>query len=233
MIKNELIKFFTPLKAIVYFGFLAIFTIIPSVLFQDNIITAPYDFICGNMNDELILVIPIMLATIVSDVFTYDYELGCMKFFMIYKKREKILISKLVALIIISAILIIASFIILAIVYIIQNPQMISDLCNQIPSISKKMLLFILAVIPIIFIYCLVSIICKNSMIISLLIFLLVMMSDLFVKYIADITPTRFFRVFLAQDTAIDNTSIILFISYLAIFLLLNLKIFSKKEMLH
>jgi ABC-2 type transport system permease protein len=58
-------------------------------------------------------------------------------------------------------------------------------------------------------------------------------MSDLFVKYIADITPTRFFRVFLAQDTAIDNTSIILFISYLVIFLLLNLKIFSKKEMLH
>ena len=232
MIKNELIKFFTPLKVIVYIGFLLTCILLPIAVFQDNEIIAPYDFICGSMNDVLVLIIPIILASIVSEVFTYDYELGCMKFFIIYRKRDKVLFAKIIALILIAATLIIISFITLIIIYAIQNPQMINALYNQIFDISKLMTLFLMAMMPIILIYVLISIICKNSMIISLIVFLLVMMSDLFVKFIADITPTRFFRVFLNKGNHIDGVSIILFISYIIIFLLLNLKVFSKKEML-
>jgi len=232
MIKNELIKFFTPLKVIVYIGFLLTCILLPIVVFQDNEIIAPYDFICGSMNDVLVLIIPIILASIVSEVFTYDYELGCMKFFIIYRKRDKVLFAKIIALILIAATLIIISFITLIIIYAIQNPQMINALYNQIFDISKLMTLFLMAMMPIILIYVLISIICKNSMIISLIVFLLVMMSDLFVKFIADITPTRFFRVFLEQNKSIDNGSIIIFISYIVVLLFFNLRVFSKKEML-
>jgi ABC-2 type transport system permease protein len=58
------------------------------------------------------------------------------------------------------------------------------------------------------------------------------MMSDLFVKYIADIMPTRFYRTFLTKGHAVDNFSLFLFLAYLIIFTLLSWKIFSKKEIL-
>lgn len=233
MIKNEFIKFFTPLKLIIYLGFLLTCILLPMVVFNDNSVYEPYDFIVMSMNDVLTLIIPIMLTAIVSEIFTYDYESGCMKFFIIYKKRKYVFFSKVISIILITLIFIAISFISLIIIYVFQNNEVISLLYSQMFDIVKIMMLFFLSLIPILLIYTLISIVSKNSIIISLLVFLLIMMSDLFAKYICDITPTRFFRVFLTRCPDIDVTSIILFISYVVIFLLLDLNLFSKKEILY
>lgn len=233
MIKNEFIKFFTPLKFIVYIGFLLTCILLPLVIFNDNSIVDPYDFVVTSMNDVLVLIIPIILTAVVSEIFTYDYESGCMKFFIIYKKRINVFFSKVIALILIAFIFIVIAFTSLLVIYAIQNPEMLNVLSTQILDISKTMLLFLISIIPIILIYTMISIISKNSLLISLLTFLLIMMSDLFTKYIMDVTPTRFFRTFLTKNNNIDNFSIILFISYIVIFLLIDLSLFSKKEMLH
>ncbi|WP_282804603.1 hypothetical protein [Clostridium tetani] len=185
------------------------------------------------MNDVLVLIIPIILTAVVSEIFTYDYESGCMKFFIIYKKRINVFFYKVIALILITFIFIVIAFTSLLVIYAIQNPKMLNVLSTQILNISETMLLFLISIIPIILIYIMISIISKNSLLISLLTFLLIMMSDLFTKYIADVTPTRFFRTFLTKNNNIDNFSIILFISYIVIFLLIDLSLFSKKEMLH
>lgn len=232
MIKNEFIKFFTPLKLIVYTGFLLTCILLPLVIFNDNSIVDPYDFVITSMNDVLVLIIPIILTAVVSEIFTYDYESGCMKFFIIYKKRKNVFFSKVIALISIAFIFIAIAFASLLIIYAIQNPEMIYVLSAEILDILRIMLLFLISIIPIILIYTMISIISKNSLLISLLTFLLIMMSDLFTKYIIDVTPTRFFRTFLTKNNNIDNFSIILFISYIVIFLLLDLILFSKKEML-
>lgn len=111
MIKNELIKFFTPLKASIYGGIILTFILIDNVIFADKSLgmVTFYDFLCDDMK-SLVFILPIILAPIVSEVFTYDYECGCMKFFIIYKKREKVLLYKIFALVLITAILIIFTF---------------------------------------------------------------------------------------------------------------------------
>ncbi|MTK12505.1 MAG: hypothetical protein F8N39_10600, partial [Clostridiaceae bacterium] len=213
MIKNELIKFFTPLKISIYGGFILTFILISDVIFADKPVKV--QTLDGFLNDNmkmLIFVIPLILAAIISEIFTYDYESGCMKFFIIYKKRENIFFSKAFAATIITALLIIVTFIILILVYTIQNPNQINASEIQASLILKTMVIFLITLLPILLIYMLISILCKSSTIISVLTFLLVIMSDFFPKSVGDITPRRFFMIFLLKNKQIDKFSVILFL---------------------
>ncbi|MGO5065758.1 hypothetical protein FDF31_00675 [Clostridium sporogenes] len=234
MLKNELIKFFNPLKISCYIIFLLVSILLPVVIFSDKINTSItiYNYIYDNMWDVLVFIIPIILAPIVSNIFTQDYESGCLKFFILYKKRGEIFFYKVVGLITIASMLVLTSFLIISIIYFIKISGNFNSIINDFTQIFKLMVLFILTLIPILLIYVFISIMFSNSTIISLLTFLLVMMSDLFVKYIADIMPTRFYRTFLTKGHAVDNFSLFLFLAYLIIFTLLSWKIFSKKEIL-
>ncbi|MDD3224568.1 MAG: hypothetical protein PHX70_07680 [Clostridium sp.] len=234
MLKNELIKFFTPLKCSLYMMFLLISILLPVVIFADkiNTSTTAYTFIYDSMWDVLVFIIPIILAPIVSGIFTQDYECGCLKFFILYKKRGEIFLNKLGALIIISAMIVLTSFLILIIIYFVKISSNLNFSINEIFPIARLMFMFIITLMPIFLIYIFISILFSNSAIISVLTFLLVMMSDLFVKYLVDITPTRFFRTFLTNGHAIDNFSLFLFAAYIIIFTLLDWNIFSKKEIL-
>lgn len=234
MIKNELVKFFTPLKIIIYGGLILAFILLANVIFGDTISGTKnfYDFAQENIFD-LIIFIPIILTSIVSEIFTYDYESGCMKFFIMYKSRNKVLFSKIIALILITLILIVFAFLALAASYIIKSPNYINILSYQMLLIMKMMMTFLIALTPILLIYVMISILFKSSTVISLLIFLLVIMSDFFPKVIGEITPRRFLWVSLIKGNKIDGFSIILFAAYLIIFIFLDIKLFSKKEMLH
>lgn len=234
MIKNELIKFFTPLKVSIYGGFILTFILISDVIFADKPVKV--QALDGFLNDNmkmLIFVLPLILAAIISEIFTYDYESGCMKFFIIYKRRESVFFSKIFAGTIITALLIIITFIILILVYAIQNTNQISVLENQTSLVLKMMVIFLATLLPILLIYILISIIYKNSTMISILIFLLVIMSDFFPKFVGDITPRRFFMIFLLKDKQVDKFSVILFLLYLIAFTVIDIKLFSKKEMIH
>lgn len=232
MIKNELIKFFTPLKILIYGGFLIVFVLLNNIIFgvQIALTKTLYDFIHDNIFD-LIIIIPIMLSSIVSEIFTYDYQSGCMKFFLIYKKRDKVFISKIISIILITAVLIIAAFFILTFAYIVKDSNHVNISREDVLLIIKTIIFFLIALLPILFIYALISIIFKNSAIISLLVFLLVIMSDFFSKTIGDITPRRFCIEFLLHNR-FDKYSIILFAFYLIIFGLCDISIFTKKEIL-
>lgn len=226
MIKNELIKFFTPLKVSIYGGIILTFILISDVIFADNYsATVTFHELLNSDMSYLVFVLPIILAPIVSEVFTYDYESGCMKFFLIYKKREKVLFYKIVSLIFISGILIIFTFIVLNIIYIGKNLVPI----NIVEDIKMSSALLV-TLIPILLIYVLISILSKNSTIISLLIFLLVIMSDIIPKTIGDITPRRFFWTCLLKGYQIDALSVVLFLAYITSFTLIILKVFNKKE---
>ncbi|WP_027626377.1 hypothetical protein [Clostridium lundense] len=232
MIKNELIKFFTSLKIWIYGGIIFTFILINDVIFVDKPceIATFHNFLYDNVK-SLVFVIPIILAPIVSEIFTYDYECGCMKFFVIYKRREKILFYKILSSIIITSILIIFTFVILTMVYIIENPGEINTLKYQAFSAMKIMIMFLIALIPVILIYVLISILSKNSAIVSLLVFLLVIMSDFIPKTIGDITPRRFLWSCLLKNR-INNLSIVLFLVYIAVLMFINIKVFSKKELI-
>lgn len=234
MIKNELVKFFTPLKIIIYGGLILAFILLSNVIFGDTIQRTKsfYDFAQDNIFD-LIIFIPIILTSIVSEIFTYDYEAGCMKFFIMYKGRNKVLFSKMSALILITLVLIVFTFSALAAAYIIKSPNYVNILSYQMLLIIKMIIIFLITLMPILLIYVMISILFKSSTVISLLVFLLVIMSDFFPKVIGDITPRRFLWVSLIKGNKIDRFSIVLFIAYLIIFIFLDIKLFSKKEMLH
>lgn len=233
MIKNELIKFFTPLKTSIYGGVILIFILISDVIFADKSseVVTFHNFLGSNMG-FLVFVLPIILAPIVSEVFTYDYECGCMKFFIIYKKREKVLFYKILALIIITGLFVIFAYSVLIGVYIIKNTGQINILKDQMPETIKMMVMFLITLIPVLLIYVLISIMYKNSAIVSLLVFLFIIMSDFFPKVIGNITPRRFLWDCLLKKQ-IDKFSIILFLLYIVVFILLNVKLFNKKEMVH
>jgi ABC-2 type transport system permease protein len=228
MIKNELIKFFTLLKTSIYGGIILIFILISDVIFADKTsgIVTFHDLLYGDMK-SLVFVLPIILAPIVSEIFTYDYECGCMKFFLIYKKREKVLLHKIFSLILITSILIIFTLVILNVVYITKLGIQINILED-----IKMSIMFLVTLIPTLLIYVLISILCKNSAIVSLLVFLLGIMSDIIPKTIGNITPRRFLWNCLLKNQ-VDRFSVILFLIYIAVFILINLKLFSKKEITH
>lgn len=232
MIKNELIKFFTPLKILIYGGFLLAFVLLNNIIFGDQIVSTKtlYDFTHDNIFD-LIIIISIILAPIVSEIFTYDYECGCMKFLLIYKKRDKVLFSKIISIILITAVLIIFVFSILTVAYTIKDSNHINILGNQMVLMIRTMICFLITLIPILLVYVTISILFKNSAVISLLVFLLVIMSDFFPKTIGDITPRRFCIEFLVNNK-IDVFSIVLFMVYLIIFAVLDIRLFTIKEML-
>ncbi len=228
MIKNEFIKFFTPLKTSIYGGVILIFILISDVIFADKpsgIVTF-HDLLYGDMK-SLVFMLPIILAPIVSEIFTYDYECGCMKFFLVYKKREKVFFYKIFSLILITGTLIIFTFVILNVVYIVKFGIQINILED-----IKMSIMFLVTLIPILLIYVLISILCKSSTIISLLIFLLPIMSDFIPKTIGEITPRRFLWNCLLEKQ-VDTFSIILFLVYIVVFILFNVKLFSKKELIH
>lgn len=235
MIKNELIKFFTPLKLSFYIISLIITMLFPIVIFGDKVIKSisAYNFMYDNVHDILKFIIPMFLAIITSDIFTQDYESGCLKFFLIYKKKVTVFFYKLISLIIISSILVLVSFFILGFMYICKYPNNLNILLNESLLILKLIGTFIVTLIPILLIYVCISIVFSNSIIISIITFIFVIMSDLFVKYLIDVTPSRFFRTFLTKGRAIDSFSFILFVAYILIFTILDLKLFSKKEVLH
>ena len=228
MIKNEFIKFFTPLKTSIYGGIIFIFILLNDVIFADKTTgIATFHSLLYNDMSSLVFMIPIILAPIVSDIITRDYESGCMKFLVIYKSKSKVLLCKIVSLILITAIMIIFTFSILNVIYIFKNLVQIDILLD-----IKMGLLFLTALMPVLFIYVLISILSKNSTIISLLVFLLIVMSDFIPKTIGNITPRRFLWECLLKNE-IDKFSIILFLIYIIVLVFLNFKLFNKKELVH
>ncbi|OAA84852.1 ABC transporter permease [Clostridium ljungdahlii] len=228
MIKNEFIKFFTPLKISIYGGIILIFILLNDVLFADKasaIVT--FHTLLYNDISSLIFMLPIILSPIVSDMITRDYECGCMKFFIIYKSKSKVLLCKIISLILITGIMIIFTFTILNVIYIFKDSVQI-DIFLDI----KMGLLFLTALMPVLLIYVLISILTKNSTIISLLVFLLIVMSDFIPKTIGNITPRRFLWECLLKNQ-IDKFSIILFSIYTIVLVFLNFKLFNKKELIH
>lgn len=230
MIKNELVKFFTPFKVCLYGGIIFIFILLDDVIFQDSTVRklAYYDFLKSNM-ETLVFVLPIILAPIVSEIFTHDYESGCMKFFVIYRRREEVLFSKIIALLFITTVIIIIAFVILSLIYIGESGGQIH--INVLQPL-RMIVLFLFALMPILLIYVLISVLCKNSTIVSLLVFLLVIMSDFIPKVIGDITPRIFLWNWLIKGQ-IDELSITLFLVYMIVFIVLDVEIFNRKEIIH
>ncbi|ADK16561.1 MULTISPECIES: hypothetical protein [Clostridium] len=228
MIKNEFIKFFTPLKISIYGGIIFIFILLNDVIFADKTagIVTFHSLLYSDMS-SLIFMLPIILAPIASDMITSDYESGCMKFVVIYKGKAKVLLCKIVSLILITGIMIIFTFAILNVIYIFKDSVHINLLLN-----IKMGLLFLTALMPVLFIYVLISILSKNSTIISLLVFLLIVMSDFIPKAIGNITPRRFLWECLLKNQT-DKFSIILFLIYIVVLVILNFKLFNKKELIH
>lgn len=228
MIKNEFIKFFTPLKTSIYGGIILIFTLLNDIIFADKATSlVTFHSLLYNDMSSLVFMLPIILAPIASDMITRDYESGCMKFVVIYKGKAKVLLCKIVSLILITGIMIIFTFTILNVIYIFKNSVQI-DIFLDI----KMGLLFLTALIPVLFIYVLISILSKNSTIISLLVFLLIVMSDFIPKTIGNITPRRFLWECLLKNQT-DKFSIILFSIYIVVLIFLNFKLFNKKELIH
>ncbi|GAA0739069.1 ABC transporter permease [Clostridium oceanicum] len=233
MIKSELIKFFTPFKMIIYGGIILTFILIADVIFKDSGVLNQtlYSFIFDNVK-TFIFVIPIILAPIASEIFTHDYECGCMKFFVLYKKREKVLFSKMLSLFLITTVLIIFTFFLLTLTYMFLNWSTFNISLENILKVSRMGGTFLITLIPILLIFVMISILFKNSSILSLLVFLLVIMSDFFPKVIGNITPRRFLWEFVLQEGQITKFSIILFVLYIIFFMILDIKLFSKKEMI-
>ncbi|AZV58258.1 hypothetical protein [Clostridium sp. AWRP] len=228
MIKNEFIKLFTPLKISIYGGIILIFILLNDLIFADkaSTIVTFHTLLYSDMS-SLVFMLPIILAPIVSDIITRDYECGCMKFLVIYKSKVKVLLCKIVSLILITGTMIIFTFVILNVIYIFKNSVHI-DLLLDI----KMGLLFLTALMPVLLIYVLISILSKNSTIISLLVFLLIVMSDFIPKTIGNITPRRFLWECLLKNQT-DKFSIILFSIYIVVLVILNFKLFNKKELIH
>lgn len=228
MIKNEFIKFFTPLKTSIYACTILIFILLNDVIFADKTPSAVtfHSLLYSDMS-SLVFMLPIILAPIVSDIITRDYECGCMKFFVLYNSKLKVLVCKIISLILITGIMITFTFAILNLIYIFKNSVNINLLLD-----IKMGLLFLAALMPVLFIYVLISILSKNSTIISLLVFLLIVMSDFIPKAIGNITPRRFLWECLLKNQT-DKFSIILFSIYIVVLIFLNFKLFNKKELIH
>ena len=228
MIKNEFIKFFTPLKISIYAGIMLIFIILNDIIFADKAagIVTFHRLLYSDIS-SLVFMIPIVLAPIVSDIITLDYECGCMKFFVLYKSKVKVLMYKIISLILIIGIMIIFTFTVLNVIYVFKDLVQI-DIFLDI----KMGLLFLTVLMPVLLIYVLISILSKNSTIISLLVFLLIVMSDFIPKTIGNITPRRFLWECLLKNQ-IDKFSIILFSVYIIVLVFLNFKLFNKKELIH
>ncbi|MHC6179713.1 ABC transporter permease subunit [Clostridium sp. JNZ X4-2] len=227
MIKNEFIKFFTPFKMCLYGGVIITFILMDDVIFAGSsfIGTTYYDFLKSNM-EMLVFVMPIILAPVVSDIFTGDYESGCMKFFIIFKNRKSVFFSKIIALIFITAAMMVFTFSLLCLIYIIEDGGQI-----DVVQVLKMVSMFLAALMPVLLIYVMISILCKNSSIISLLVFLIVIMSDFIPKVAGDVTPRRFLWQCVIKGQ-IDGNSIILFLIYISVFLFVDLKLFEGKEIL-
>ncbi|MBD7910678.1 MULTISPECIES: hypothetical protein [Clostridium] len=240
MLKNEIIKFFTTTKWVVYFSIIAAITIITSVFLNlggaqtENLYVYFYKYTC-NTN---IYIIPIMIAIIVSDIFTDDYISGNLKFFNIYLSKISIFINKLFMIFIVTLFLIFSSGIILTIVYLIIKGEDYAILKNEIYMIVNLNLTLFVGMLPVIFIYVLISVKFDNSMIISIATFILLIAIDYFFRAYYDITPISILRDFILISTnkyvlPSDKFHILLLLIYILILFPVALKSFSKKEMIY
>ena len=92
--------------------------------------------------------------------------------------------------------------------------------------------------LPLIFVYVLISINFKNSIILSLSIFIFLIAMDYLFKFYCDITPISIMREFLSISNSqynfpSDKFNISLFFMYIFILFPISMKSFCQKEMLN
>lgn len=229
MIKNELVKFFVPSRIFIYGGTILLFIFVDNIVFGDNSAKGMIyrNFLKSNMETQ-IFAIPIILAPVVSDIFTRDYRSGCMKFFMIYKNREEVFAAKAAALVFITETMLLLVFGVLTIIYLCRND---GQAYGWKVELLKELVLFTAALIPVLLIYVMICILFKNSGIICVLVFLLLIMSDFIPKVMGDITPRRFLWGWVLNNSY-HSFDIVLFLAYSIFFALIDIRLFVRKEIL-
>ncbi|MEY8762037.1 MULTISPECIES: hypothetical protein [Clostridium] len=229
MIKNELVKFFVSSRIFIYGGTILLFIFVDNIVFGDNSAKGMIyrNFLKSNMETQ-IFAIPIILAPVVSDIFTQDYRSGCMKFFMIYKRREKVFAAKAAALVFITETMLLLVFGVLTIIYLCRNGGQVYGWKVEL---LREAALFTAALIPVLLIYIMICILLKNSGIICVLVFLLLIMSDFIPKVMGNITPRRFLWGWVLNN-GYHSFDIVLFLAYSIFFAFIDIRLFVRKEIL-
>lgn len=229
MIKNELVKFFASSRIFIYGGAILLFILADNIVFEDN---SPKDMLyCGFLKSNLgtqIFVIPIILAPVVSDIFTQDYRSGCMKFFLLYKNRKEVFAAKAAALVFITESMLLLVFAVLTTIYLCRNGGQVYGWKAEL---LKEAALFTAALVPVLLIYAMICILFKNSGIICILVFLLVIMSDFIPKVLGDVTPRRFLWEWVLNNRY-HSSDIVLFLAYSIFFAFMDIRLFVRKEIL-
>ncbi|NLU07729.1 MAG: hypothetical protein GXW91_05860 [Clostridiales bacterium] len=229
MIKNELVKFFVSSRIFIYGGTILLFIFVDNIVFGDTSAKGMIyrNFLKSNMETQ-IFAIPIILAPVVSDIFTQDYRSGCMKFFMIYKRREKVFAAKAAALVFITETMLLLVFGVLTIIYLCRNGGQVYGWKVEL---LREAALFTAALIPVLLIYIMICILLKNSGIICVLVFLLLIMSDFIPKVMGNITPRRFLWGWVLNN-GYHSFDIVLFLAYSIFFAFIDIRLFVRKEIL-